>query len=411
MKKRHRYGTVLIDVLNQRVVDLIESREKDDVAEFLKKYPDIKILVRDGSSTYAAAISEALPDALQIMDRFHILMHLTDYCKDFINKTVKANEPIEYENITPVIIPEFETKYDKIMAAKALKEQGKSFIEISNDLFISEMTARKYVNMNEQEAAKYRRKTQDQHSEESANSKQKLFDEIHLLHKQGLTNVAISRKVGTTEATVSNYLKLNEPPLRAYNSQRKRAKIEPFLPRINELGMQGLKNKEIIQIIKREGCKCGDSYISKNITEQRKLRFAPPKKKVQRKALISLLYRSLDKVKGLTEEDLEKIIERYPQLEELYNFVRSFKEILFSRKSELLEAWLDTAEGSEIPELHSFVKGIRQDLEATKAAIKYLYSNGISEGNVNKIKMIKRRMFGRCSFELLRAAVLLGQMG
>ncbi|MBR6101349.1 MAG: hypothetical protein IKP95_02880 [Ruminococcus sp.] len=72
---------------------------------------------------------------------------------------------------------------------------------------------------------------------------------------------------------------------------------------------------------------------------------------------------------------LLKIIERYPLLGEFYDYIRGFKEIVFSKKAELLEAWLDTAEGSGIPELISFVNGIRQDLEATKAAIKYPYSN------------------------------------
>ena len=411
LKKRHNYGTVLIDAKDHRIVDMIESRDKEDVTEWLCSFRNIEIFTRDGSSSYAVSISDSHPDALQIMDRFHILLHLTDYGKDYINRTVKAAEPIESEEITQKNIPHFETTHDKIMAAKALKKQDKTYVEISNELFVSEMTARKYVNISEEEAEKYKRKTDLQRSEESADAKEKMFNEIHLLHEQGLTNVAISRRLGTTEVTVSRYLKLSEPPRRAYNSQRKREKIEPFIPRINELGEQGYKNKEIVRILKAEGCTCGDSYIGKIITEQRKLRFAAPKKKVPRKALISLLYRSLDKVTDLSEDDLRKMIERYPMLEVLYDLTRSFKEILFSKKSELLESWLDTAEASGIPELKSFANGIRQDLEATKAGIKYSYSNGIAEGNVNKIKMIKRRMYGRCSFELLRAAVLLNQNG
>ena len=411
LKKRHRYGTILINAVTHRVVDMIESREKDDVIKWLKKYRNIKIFTREGSSTYAAAMTEALPNALQVMDRFHILMHLTDSCKKFINRTVKANEPIECEDNTSVVILEFETKYDRIMAAKALKIQGKSIKSISEHLFISEMTVRKYIKMKDDEIAKFNTKTKLQRSEESANAKEQLFNEIHLLHEQGFTQVAISNKLGVATSTVSDYLKLREPPRRAYNSQRRKEKIEPFIQRINELGMQGSKSKEIVRIIKSEGCTCSENYIRKNITEQRKLRFAPPKRKVPRKALISLLYISMDKVKDLREEELAEIIERYPLLGEFYEYVRSFKEILFSKKAELLEAWLDTAERSGIPELISFVNGIRQDFEATKAAIEYPYSNGIAEGNVNKVKVAKRRMFGRCSFELLRAVVLNCQLG
>lgn len=390
---------------------MLESREKEDVTEWLRSYQDIEIFTRDGSSSYAVSISDSHPNALQIMDRFHILFHLTDYGKNFINRTVKASEPIEDEEFKQEDIPHFETTYDKIMAAKALKIQGESITSISEQLFISEMTVRKYIKMKEEDAEKFNAETRLQRSEKSANAKEQLFKEIHLLHGQGLTQVAISRKLNVARSTVSDYLKLSEPPRRAYNSQRRREKIEPFIPRITELGEQGYKNKEIVRILKAEGCTCGDSYIGKIITEQRKLRFAAPKKKVPRKALISLLYRSLDKVSDLSEDDLQKMIERYPMLEVLYDLTRRFKEILFSKKAELLEVWLNAAETGGIFELKSFANGIRQDLEATKAGIKYSYSNGIAEGNVNKIKMIKRRMYGRCSFELLRAAVLLNQNG
>lgn len=406
LKKRHRYGTILIDAVTHKIVDMIESREKDDVIKWLKKYPNIKIFTRDGSSTYAAAMTEVLPDAMQVMDRFHILMHLTDSCKKFINRSIKASEPIEDDGAAIEAVPRFETKYDKIMYAKKLHQQGKSFAKISDELYIDISTVRHYVRISEQEAEKYRRKTDEQHSEESANAKEKMFYEIHTLHQRGVTQAAISRIIGTTEVTVSKYLKRNEPPRHAYNSQRKKEKIAPFLARINELGIQGLKSGEIVKILKAEGCTCSENYIRKNITEQRKLRFAPPKRTVHRKALISLLYHSLDKVKELKEDDLAKIIERYPLLGEFYEYIRSFKEIMFSKEVELLDAWMNTAEGSGISELNSFVNGVRQDLDATKAAIEYPYSNGISEGFVNKVKVAKRRMFGRCSFELLRAVVL-----
>ncbi|MCR5321663.1 MAG: transposase [Lachnospiraceae bacterium] len=159
LKKRHNYGTVLIDANDHRIVDMIESRDKEDVTEWLCSFRNIEIFTRDGSSSYAVSISDSHPDALQVMDRFHILFHLTDYGKDYINRTVKAAEPIEGEEITQEDIPHFETTYDKIMAAKALKKQGKTYVEISNELFVSEMTARKYVNISEEEAEKYKRKT------------------------------------------------------------------------------------------------------------------------------------------------------------------------------------------------------------------------------------------------------------
>ena len=409
LKKRHRYGTVLINAKTGNVVDMLESRDKEDVIKWLKQFSGIKVFSRDGADFYANAISAVFPDALQVMDRFHILKHLTDYCKKFINRMISAYEPIENESVPAQDIPVFTTKYEKIMRAKQLKNEGKSITEIGDALFVSEQTVKKYVAMNDEYAKKYDRKTEDEISVDRSDAKQKLFEDIHRMESEGVPKIAIARKLGVSENTVYNYLKYNEPPQRAYNSQRNRAKIEPFYPRITELIKQGLKTKQICEILISEGCSCSTNYICKNITLLHKARNAPPQRKVRRKSLISLLYRSLDKIKDLTEDDLCAIINRFPALSELYSYVRSFKELLFSKHYEKLESWLDTADKSDIPEIRSFVIGVRQDLEATKAAIQYSYSNGIAEGTVNKIKIIKRTMYGRCSFELLRAKVLLNQ--
>ena len=81
MKKRHRYGTVFVNQEDHRIFDLIGSRDQNDVADLLKKYPYIEKVTRDGSRIYAGVISEALPNAIQISDRFHLFKGLTDALK------------------------------------------------------------------------------------------------------------------------------------------------------------------------------------------------------------------------------------------------------------------------------------------------------------------------------------------
>ena len=71
LKKRQRYGTVMVDLETRKIVDMIESREMGDVCRWLAEYPNIQVVSRDGSGTYAAAIAEAHPGATQISDRFH----------------------------------------------------------------------------------------------------------------------------------------------------------------------------------------------------------------------------------------------------------------------------------------------------------------------------------------------------
>lgn len=96
IKKRKKYGTIMVDIESRRIVDLLESRETNDVIEWLKTYPNLKIISRDGSVSYAAAISTAHPNAVQVSDRFHLFKNLTDYCKKYISKTIgiKVKIPI-----------------------------------------------------------------------------------------------------------------------------------------------------------------------------------------------------------------------------------------------------------------------------------------------------------------------------
>lgn len=408
LKKRHRYGTVLINAETGAIVDILESRETSDVSDWLKCFPNIKFFTRDGAGFYANAIRKAHPEAVQIMDRFHILQHLTDCCKKYINRTVKTIEPIESENDIQDI-PAFSTVYERIMAAKKLKEQGKSVAEISDALFVMPVTVRKYINMGMDTAKKYDKKTGFEKSEEKANAKEQTFLEVKRLYAEGCTKISICRKLGLTQKTVKKYIEMESLPQRAYNRQREREKIAPYIDKINELALQKLKPKQIFEKLKILGYTGSKAYLERVITEQRKLRFAPPKRKVQRKAIVSLLYKNLEDVKGLDEESLCAIIERYPKLSELYGFVRSFKTMMFSKHYEQLEDWISMAEKSDIPEIHSFITGIKQDLDAVRAAIRFPYSNGVAEGNVTLIKLIKRIMFGRASFDLLRAKVLLFQ--
>lgn len=84
---------------------------------------------------------------------------------------------------------------------------------------------------------------------------------------------------------------------------------------------------------------------------------------------------------------------------------------MFSKKSDEILIWIQNARKMQnISELQSYVEGISSDLDAVKNAIQYDYNNGLAEGSVTKIKLIKRVMYGRNSFQLLRAKVLLHEL-
>ncbi|MDL2302366.1 transposase, partial [Lachnospiraceae bacterium OttesenSCG-928-D06] len=132
---------------------------------------------------------------------------------------------------------------------------------------------------------------------------------------------------------------------------------------------------------------------------------------IYRKTLVQIIYHKLEDIKLITKEQYEAVLKQYPELSSLYNLVKEFNRILFSKKPEEIGAWIKQAEKIEtLPELLSYVGGLKQDLTAVKNAILYDYNNGLAEGSVTKIKLIKRIMYGRNSFELLKSKVLLHEL-
>ncbi|MBO8139095.1 MAG: transposase [Thermosipho sp. (in: Bacteria)] len=128
---------------------------------------------------------------------------------------------------------------------------------------------------------------------------------------------------------------------------------------------------------------------------------------ISRSKIIKLLYMLIEKIKGLSKEDLRKIMEKYKFLKEIYRTLKEFKEIFSMKSIKKLHGWIKKYEKSKIREIRKFIVGLKRDIVAVENAIKYDYSNGLAEGKINKIKLIKRKMYGRNNFETLRNRVLM----
>jgi transposase len=104
---------------------------------------------------------------------------------------------------------------------------------------------------------------------------------------------------------------------------------------------------------------------------------------------------------------LDELLAACPHLAVLAEQVRAFAELLTTRRGTDLEGWMSTVEASELPSLHTFVRGLRKDLPAVVAGLTMPYSNGPIEGANTKVKLLKRQMYGRAGFHLLRQRILL----
>lgn len=364
-----RYGTVMVDLESGRIVDMIYSRDGGAVAEWLKTYPNITVISRDGSPVYAKAIRSAHPGALQVSDRFHLVKGVTDAARQCVLRLVAARIRIASDDAR---------EPDGYWEKPPLRE--------------TDLPLRLHNATTEKRA--------------------ETLHKVRALAVAGLNVHRIAKETGLSWMTAKKYLdEAFDPACKEFGVDRP-SKLKPFAPMIDEMLVNRMKFREIEETIRAQGYDGAASTIRMYATRKRRLNQAAHEKAientevVERKHLLKLLYHPMEKVKGITDAQFVKILCAYPQLSDIYTIVDSFKAMLVSKQADELNTWIDLAKSFDIPEIDSFVSGLSRDLAAVKNAIRYDYNNGLAEGSINKIKLIKRIMFGRNTFHLLRAKTL-----
>jgi transposase len=132
----------------------------------------------------------------------------------------------------------------------------------------------------------------------------------------------------------------------------------------------------------------------------------PSVRAVSPRELAWLVLKRPDKREAEEQAQLEQVRQAAPKLGEGVRLAEEFVVMVRERKHERLDSWLERVEERALSALKSFASGIRRDYGAVKAALRSVYSNGVVEGNVNRVKFLKRQMYGRANFDLLRKRVL-----
>ena len=235
----------------------------------------------------------------------------------------------------------------------------------------------------------------------TANKKWETIQEAKKLYEEGHIKTYIAKKIGITRVTLNTYLLLEKPPIKDSNCI-----LDNYIPLIKQGILEGKKTKEIFEEMKSNGYKGKMTVLNmhmKSIRNQVKNNITY----LKRSKIKKLLYYELKEIKNDNlKQDIEFYLTQNEELNSLLELKTEFKTILFSKKPEQLEPWLKKAKALNVIEINSFVDLIESDIEAVRNAIIYNYSNGLTEGFNNKTKVIKRQMYGRCSFDLLRLKIL-----
>ncbi|MGX1546223.1 ISL3 family transposase [Streptomyces adustus] len=123
--------------------------------------------------------------------------------------------------------------------------------------------------------------------------------------------------------------------------------------------------------------------------------------------LSAWIIRHPDHLRAEEEQQLDDLLSRCPQSATLRSHVGAFARMICDRTGADLPAWIRGVRADELPHLHAFSDGLERDMGAVVAGLTLPWSSGPVEGHVNRIKMLKRQMYGRASLPLLRKRVLL----
>lgn len=384
IQRGRTYGTLLVDLERHRPVDLLPDRTAETLAAWLQAHPGVEIISRDRSTEYARGALLGAPQAQHVLDRWHLLRNLTDALERLLDRIQRRLR----------ILPPSEST--------------------SKDVSIYERSTR--------------RSTTDQAARVERRSRRlERYDAVRVLHDQGITNRQIARQLGMSRTTVIRYLRAESFPERVYS--RRRSMLDPYAAYLQQRWDAGCHNgTQLWREIREKGYSGSPRLVSNWVVlrrerllghhsgygrrpvlpEQLQPQSASATPKPSLPAPRQMVWLLLHDPSTMTVEDQGLLlqIEQDRDVKQAGELAQRFGKLVRERTPADLDSWLDETLASGIPELCSFAAGLQREHVAVRAALELPYSNGQVEGQVTKLKLLKRQGYGRAKLDLLRQRML-----
>ena len=372
LRRGHVYGSVVVDMVSGRPVDLLPDREMTTFAAWLQEHPGAEVICRDRAGAYAEAARLGAPDAVQVADRWHMWHNLAGH----LERSVLAHRRCLRELPHPDEPAPAAGPQDTRNAENA--ENAEDTVMPVRELRIVTRTRERY-------------------------------QAITALHADGASIAAIARTLGVDRHTVRRFVRASSlEELQAKTLQRA-SMLDGYTDYLHQRWAQGCTDaaalaKEITAL----GYRGSDKTVRRYLHPLRDGRPTPPARPATPtvREVTGWILRRPDHLEPGDQVRLKQVLAHCPQLDAAATHVAAFAEMMCGRHGEQLDDWLTAVEADDLPELHRFTAGIRRDYDAVRAGLTLEHSSGRVEGTVNKIKMLKRQMFGRANFDLLRTRVL-----
>lgn len=403
IRRGKTYGTILVDLEQHRPIELLPDRSAQILEKWLREHPGVEVISRDRSTEYTKGATAAAPEATQVADRFHLLLNL----RQAVERLLDRNR----------------TQFRGIVLPSSGSGPSQGGVDLST-LPLSAFRDPRPRSPAEAAAQKARRRR-----------RRAKYKQVLTLHKQGLSQREIATYLKISRTTVARYLHLDSDPTegqRWYSPSM----LDPYLAYLHERWTGGCQNgMRLWREVKEQGYPGSHSMVTRWACQQRRKQGKPMVPRKPREATPSLAASAAPLPKATTalrtarsapaarqlvwyvlrdpqtmtepeQEALPKLKASCLELARAYELVQEFVKMVKNRTPEALDPWLSSVAASNLRDLENFATGIERDKAAVVAALSMEWSNGQVEGQVNRLKMLKRQMYGRAKFDLLRKRVL-----
>jgi len=387
LRKRHTYGTILVDLERRQPIALLPDRTAETLAQWLREHPGVQVIARDRSSTYAEGARHGAATATQVADRFHLLQNLAE-----------ALEPV------------FTIHHHALTAVNAaLRQQPVS---------LPDGTLAVPVPPPPTPPAEQARAAQ------RAAGRKARYDEVWLLHRQGWSTAAIAAQVGRSRRTCERYLQMPTWPVPQHRRHYGRSILNPYKAYLLERWNAGCHTAiQLFQELQARGYPGSYRRVTAYVSRIRQAQGIPPRRQGRRQRLpvvaepvaqpltprraTWLVLRRAEHRTAAEAQQLAQLHAQSAEVAEAIDLAQDFTALVRQRQPARLDPWLTRATASALEAMQRFASGLREDYEAVKAGITLPWSTSPVEGHINRLKMLKRQMFGRARLDLLSRRLLL----
>jgi transposase len=372
-RRGQRYGTMLIDLQTSRVVDLLPDREGATLACWLRAHPGVEVVARDRAGAYAQGARQGAPDARQIADRWHMLRNCSDALLDAVEKRYRL-----------------------------VREVGQTLAGSKEAGAVEQLDCRR--------ATPGMSKAAQDHQRQSRARRLALFNAMADLQQKGWSISAIARETGLDRKTIRQRLIEQRPGTWQRPSRHPADAFKDFLHQRWEEGCRNASRlyREVGELGYNGDARGFRRWVKMRLREAVPVTSSAPAafprwKPPSPRQTVRLLTTPIDILPSGEGAFVAALRAASPAIAMAADLARRFHTMLTGRDADALDPWLDEALNSAIA---SFARGLKRDVDAVRAALTLPWSTGPVEGKINKLKLIKRSMYGRAGLDLLRARIM-----